>query len=266
MSAQNGNAAATNLAAAIKSEREIADEAQKIRDDHGDEPGLDAKLYLKLEPLLRRPIPPGFITKVGVVTGKPYASTGVKSVQVQYDRMDAVLTPLGWRISRTFDKDGKLCTATVRIIDREGNVLVERDADGGVDRGSTVGNVYKGSFTNAAKLALARTGPGHEVYIGAADFDPDTDEDAAKEQGRASAQSSPAATLPPHVDEIVTLSKELIELWGGKEELKAQLVAAGATDTTSVATAAASMAPEQAAEFIAEAYSALANAEAQAAA
>lgn len=169
--------AADPIAEAIAYEEAIAAEATEIR---GDETDLTPALFLKLWPLLKRPIPAGFIQTVGKVQGKPYESTGIRSVQVQIDRMNNVLTPLGWTSEVEYEQDGKLARVTIGI-GRHGNALAHATSYGGVDRGSGVGNIYKGSYTNAAKIAFARLGPGHEVYLGAADLDPDTNEDAAKQ-------------------------------------------------------------------------------------
>jgi len=174
----------TPLESAVSSEAELAARAAKVR---GDAVGLTAALFLELLPLLRQPIPAGFIKSIGVVTGKPYASTGISSVQVQVDRMDAVLTPLGWQEEITYHEGGKLAQVIVRVVTSLGGVLAERESWGGVDRGSTTGNLYKGSYTNAAKVAFARIGPGHEVYVGATDLDPDVHE------GVANLQEAPAA-------------------------------------------------------------------------
>lgn len=168
-------------AAAIASEQAIADEAAEIR---GDTTELTAELYLKLLPLLRRPIPEGFIESIPAVKGKPYESTGIKSVQVQFDRMDNVLTPLWWDEEVAYEKDGALCHVTVYVRQgKDGRVLSQRSSMGGVNQASTVGNLYKGSYTNAAKVAFARTGPGHEVYVGVTDLDPDVHEPSANAQG-----------------------------------------------------------------------------------
>src|SRR3954468_14632347 len=93
----NGNAKAEPapdlLAEAITYEEQIEADAAEIR---GDATELTRRLYLQLLPLLRRPIPAGFIVTTAVVTGKPYESTEIKSLQVQIDRLDNVLTPLAW--------------------------------------------------------------------------------------------------------------------------------------------------------------------------
>jgi hypothetical protein len=195
------NGAASELQQAIESEQTIAQDAEAIR---ASKP-LDAALLGKLMPLLRKPIPSGFIVTTGVVTGKPYESTGVKSMQVQVNRMDAVLgaTNWGWR-TEWFD-DGKVAEVTVWI-GPEDAPLVRRAARGGVKQASTQGNLYKGSETNAGKLAFARVGPGWEVYVGAADLDPDVSEDAAKAQAGAPdepADPKPSAQAVEAVEKII---------------------------------------------------------------
>lgn len=200
------------LQAAMEYEQAIADEAAKIRADHygGKDAafgGMDAALFVKLWPLLRRPIPAGFITTTPKVKGKPYESTGIRSVQVCTDRMDAVLTPLAWTIEDEYENNGKLCRVTVTVLSAKGEGLVRRSSYGGMDHASTGGNLMKGSFTNAAKRAFGLIGVGHEVYLGAADGDPDTDESAAAEQGKAANRerrttkapqnTPPAPSVPP---------------------------------------------------------------------
>lgn len=202
----NGNGPQDALAAAIAFEAEIADTAKGIR---GDATELTPALFMELLPLLRKPIPQGFIVTTGVVTGKPYASTGIKSLQVQINRLDNVLGPLNWSWHTVWSEDGKLATVTVNVFGEGETTLVQRQARGGVDRGSTIGNVHKGSETNAAKLAFARLGVGWEVYVGATDFDPDTDEDAAKEQ----AKPDPAAKVQTIDGERVAELTDLAHAW-----------------------------------------------------
>jgi hypothetical protein len=169
-----------SLVAALASEADLAARAAEIR---GDAVELDAALFLKLYPLLCEPIPSGFIKSVESGPGKPYDSTGIRSVQVQVDRMNNVLTPLWWSQEVKHEQEGKLCHYTV-VVHGSNSVgfLVRRTATGGVGQGNTLGNIYKGSATNAGKRAFALLGPGHEVYVGAPDQDPDTDDDAAKAQ------------------------------------------------------------------------------------
>lgn len=170
------------LAEAIAAEEQIAGEAAECR---GGAQELTAELFGRLWPLLRRPIPAGFIKTTGVVKGKPYPSTGIKSMQVQVDRLDNVLTPLWWGWETVWDQEGHVATVRAWVGQRD-RVLYERVARGGVEQASTLGNRLKGSETNAAKLCFARLGPGHEIYVGATDLDPDVSEDAA------AAQAAPA--------------------------------------------------------------------------
>lgn len=189
----NGDTAALVEAKAL--EDQIATEAATIREDATE---LDRALFLRLWPLLARPLPAGFVQHIGVVTGKPYESTGVKSLQVLIDRMNNVLTPLWWWYEVEYLLDGedhgKLAEVTVYVGTRGGDVLTQATSRGGVNQASTLGNRYKGSETNAAKRAFAQIGPGHEVYLGAVDLDPDVSVDAAKAQQRAD-RPAPTATI-----------------------------------------------------------------------
>lgn len=169
-------------------EAAIAEGAAEIR---GDAVGLRPELFLQLWPLLLLPIPEAYIETIPAVTGKPYVSTGIKSVQVQIDRMNNVLTPLWWWQAVDYEAGGTVCHVEVFVGDRHGEmvevqrfqerqpetigsgVLASGESWGGVDRGSTKGNVYKGSYTNAAKRAFAALGVGHEIYLGTTDLDPD---------------------------------------------------------------------------------------------
>jgi hypothetical protein len=169
---------AEKLQEAARYEDEIRVRAEELR---GDANELTPDLFLKLYPLLREPIHEGYLETVSKGDGKPYESTGIRSVQVQHDRMNNVLTPLWWDEVVEYEQDGRLCRVTIRIGPPDG-ALARRSSWGGVERGSTTGNLYKGSYTNAAKMAFARIGPGREVYIGALDFDPDVSEDAASAQ------------------------------------------------------------------------------------
>ena len=95
------------MAEAVRYEQTIAEEAAQIR---GESTVLTPDLFLRLYPLLCRPIPQGFIQRVPPTKGKPYPSTGIRSVQVQIDRMNNVLTPLWWWDSAEHEDAGKLCT------------------------------------------------------------------------------------------------------------------------------------------------------------
>lgn len=181
---------AEEFAAAREYEAEVAEQASEIR---GESAELTPELFMKLYPLLTKPIPAAYIKTIGTTTGKPYESTGIRSVQVQIDRMNSVLTPLWWWDHVEYEQDGKLATVTIYVGDQSapGNTepLIRRSSRGGVGQGSGAGNIYKGSYTNAAKLAFARLGPGHEVYLGAADLDPDVNQEVADQ--------SPGGNGPP---------------------------------------------------------------------
>lgn len=164
---------------------------------------LTAELLRELEPLLREPIPDRYIETTEPTQGKPYVSTGVKSAQVQIDRLNDVLGASHWRALPHYEDGGKRCRVTVVVgnglewcrLDEAGNllpytligaglftkgdaevkeaeVLVSRDGYGGHARGSAPGDVYKGSETNALKRVIARIGPGCDVYR--MDYDEDT--------------------------------------------------------------------------------------------
>lgn len=222
--------------AAIATENEIAARAAEIR---GDADGLDRALFLKLWPLLREPIPAGFIKSLPALSGKPYESTGVKSVQVQIGRMDNVLTPLGWRDDVEFSEDGKVCRVRVEILHADGSVMFWRESWGGVNQASTLGNLRKGSYTNAAKLAFARVGPAHEVYIGATDLDPDVHEKAAAEQDRplrpAQAPSQPSNDRPLTDEERLRVVEHFKA--SGIEDMTMFLTAVGVDTTDELTTA-----------------------------
>lgn len=181
-----------------------ADIAARAAVERGDATTLSPELFLRLLPLLREPIPVGFIVETSKGTGKPYASKGIRSVQVQTDRMDNVLTPLWWSQEVTYHENGTLCRVVVNVHVEDAPVL--REAWGGVDRGSTRGNLFKGSYTNAGKRAFALLGPGHEVYLGAPDFDPDSDSDAAKEQAAQREQAAASADSAPPIGNAKAVS------------------------------------------------------------
>lgn len=238
------------MQAAMESEAAIVAEAADVRGDAE----LTGALFMKLRPLLRRPIPDAFIVSTPSVKGKPYDSTGVKSVQVLSDRMDAVLTPFWWweeihYFGDDYERGGNLCEVTVHVGVPGERPLFSRTSRGGVNQASTLGNRYKGSYTNAAKRAFAAVGPGHEIYLGAADLDPDTNPDAAKQQER-SAATPAAAPLPPNIEGAVTLAQDAVKRgFVPKEELLVRLQALGAGDTSSVTHALAGL-PEESVELV----------------
>lgn len=249
---EKAQAEAQALVAAIEHEEAIRVEAEEIR---GEAQTLTPALFLKLRPLLRRPIPRAFIQRVGPVSGKMYDSTGIKSVQVQMDRLDNVLSTQWWGYTREFSDNGKLCEVHAWIGSDPATPLVKRDSFGGVQNGQP-GNLYKGSFTNAAKPAFARLGPGWEVYVGAADYDPDTNEEAAAAQADGGTRPAVNPAEGPELEiraRVLSHAKEAIaaDLWT-PQQLSVQMVAAGATDTSSAGAAVASMSIDQAEAFDAQ--------------
>lgn len=180
---------------AIEYEGHIAEQAALIRKDAG---YLDAALLDKLFDLLMKPIPPAYVETVGKVKGKPYESTGVRSVQVQIDRLNNVLGPANWRDNFTYTDEGRVCHVAISVLGErldngEREILVTRSSYGGVDHASTRGNFYKGSYTNAAKVAIARIGPGHEIYVGVPDLDPDVSQEMASDASGAAEREEPKA-------------------------------------------------------------------------
>lgn len=216
----NGNgtpAAPDPLIEAIAYEEQIAEDAAEIR---GDAKELTPELFMELRPLLRKPIPSAFIVTTGKVEGKPYPSTGVKSLQVLTDRMDNVLTPFWWRYdveyvgpegidARGVPNAGRLAEVTVYVGSDHDKPLIVKRSRGGVNQASTIGNLFKGSETNAAKRAFAAIGPAWEVYVGAADFDPDVDPDAAKAQAKTGGEEAAPRKLP--AEKVETLQKAITE-------------------------------------------------------
>lgn len=236
--------------AAIAAARTLADEASKIRSDATE---LTPELFNRLWPLLRREIPAGFLVEATRGEGKPYDSMGIRSVQVCVDRMDDVFTPLWWDQEVEYLDDGKLCKVTV-IVHVAGND-VRRTAWGGVNRGSTTGNLYKGSYTNAGKRAFALLGIGHEIYIGATDFDPDVDPQAAREQARTGNEAAADQDIDPRELELRTealaCAKEILDrgVWT-KQRLKAEFVGAKAQDASSASSAISTMPRDELEKFV----------------
>lgn len=242
MSGRNGTPRHDPLAEAIRCEEAVAAEAAEVRREA---PELTPLLFGLLRPLLRRPIPAGLIVSTPKLAGKPYASTGIRSVQTLIDRMDAVLTPLWWSDEAVHYEGGKLCRVIVTV-GNPGQPFFSRESYGGVDRASTIGNLWKSSYTNAAKLAIARVGPGHEVYLGATDLDPDVSEDAAKAQER----EAPPAVQTISADDAAKLRDlfDAREDEGKVDALKLRLGAMGVS-AKSVNQGFASLTPSQAAEL-----------------
>lgn len=154
-------------------------EAAEIRVRHGYRGKLTNALLLDLEALLNTPIPEGYLLHSAPTEGKPYHSTGLKSIQVQVDIANAVLGSAHWRLL-THYKTEHVCHAWVIIgnnllpakliangeeVEPNGaDILTTRDGWGGVKRSNHEGDGRKGAQTNASKRALAQAGPGSNVY------------------------------------------------------------------------------------------------------
>ncbi len=164
--------------AAFDAEAAIAVEAAELRRESTE---LTIELWTRLRPLLLKPFHRAFIVALSAGEGKPYASEGIRSVHVQQHRMDGVLTPFWWREVVAYEEGARVCRVVVEVGPKDAPIF-SRESRGGVERAQGLGNHYKGSYTNSAKLAFAKVGPGQHVYMGAADLDPDTDADAAKNQ------------------------------------------------------------------------------------
>lgn len=164
---------------------DLRKQAAEIRETHKYEGKITPELHAALLDLLYVPIPDGYIKFTPPVTGKPYASTGLGSVQPQIDQMNAVLG-CHWRALTHFEDAGQTCKAVVvlgnnlaavslapdggLVIGDTAEVLVIQDGWGSHERGSR-GNIMKGATTNALKRVLAACGPGANVYR--LDIDPE---------------------------------------------------------------------------------------------
>jgi hypothetical protein len=109
------------------------------------------------------------------------------------------------------------------VFDEDGTVLAEGESYGGMKQANTIGNLYKASYTNAAKIAFAAIGPAHEIYTQAIDYDPDLLPGAIEDQNRAAAvahaqapaaqPTAPAAPPEPHpgdtIDTLLMLADDL---------------------------------------------------------
>src|SRR5205823_2254304 len=121
-------------------------------------------------------------------------STGIRSVQVQINRLNAVLGPCHWRKLLHYEGGGIECLAHVVVgnklaecqLDEHGELLA-CDADviahvqgwGGHERATTRGDMRKGAETNALKRCIAQLGPGQDVYCLDIDEDHNTTGEAA---------------------------------------------------------------------------------------
>lgn len=222
----------------VPPEPSLRDQADAIRKEHGydgDEGGIGLPMLQALEPLLAYPLDPRYIERTEPTKGKPYASTGVRSVQVQVDRMNEVLGAAHWRVLYRYEQAGQLCKAVVvvgndlqyaRLDDRgdlvpftladradqgpdgtvmsmtfKAEILAIREGWGGHSRGSAPADVFKGSETNALKRVLARLGPGADVYR--LDFDDDVNLSNEPEARPVAARQAPAQAEGPSPEQML---------------------------------------------------------------
>lgn len=158
---------------------ELRQQAADIRKTHAYEGSMTAALLSALGGLLYEAMPDAYIEFSPPTQGKPYPSTGIRSVQPQVDHMNAVLGAAHWRALLHFQDGGALCKTVVIIgddlarasLDEHGrlqagdaHVVAVQEGWGGVKRGNTTGDLMKGATTNALKRTLAAFGPGANVY------------------------------------------------------------------------------------------------------
>lgn len=196
-----------------------ADRAAAIFTDARYSGTLTAGMLRKLTPLLREPISPRDIVTTGPAEkGKPIVTTGIRSVQVQVDRLTEVLGGAHFRLIPHHTADGTRCRMHVVIgndlqwcrldrsdangslvpytvlegttVVRESDILVHADGWGGHNRGTAPGDVWKGSETNAGKRVIARVGPGAHVY--ALDFEDDPHDTSKPPRERSQQQRQPS--------------------------------------------------------------------------
>jgi len=165
---------------------DLRSQATAIQKAHRYRGRLTMPLLRALEDLLNTPIPEAYLHHSAKTEGKPYDSTGLKSLQVQVDIANAVLGGGHWRLL-TFYKTEHVCHAWVivgnnviqaklsddgeEVLPEGADILLARDGWGGVKRSNHEGDGRKGAQTNASKRALAQAGPGSNVYR--LDFDED---------------------------------------------------------------------------------------------
>lgn len=198
----NGNdeANAALEAAQAAAAEQIGDQYVSYRADaeaiKGDEAYKDSggkmtgPLYDALEPLLFKPTPPVYIEHRPKGEGNPYPTTGLKSTQIQVDRMNDVLGRRHWRTLLFYSQNGTLCKAVVIVgndlhwarLDEHGELLPYTVVDAGDTKeireadivalhegwggwkSNKLGDTFKSAETNALKRVLARFGPGADVY------------------------------------------------------------------------------------------------------
>lgn len=189
---------------------------------------LSNALYLALEGLLFEPIDPRYIKTLPPIQGKPYESTGIRTAQVQVDRLNAVLGGPHWRKLLHYEDGGGTCHAHVIVgnnlghatldalgglLQGDADLLVHRSGWGGHARAKDAGDRRKGAETNALKRTIAQVGPGHEVYC--LDFDEDanpTARDYSQIDGPAAAAELPAGDPVVELASLVESEPDLAAL------------------------------------------------------
>lgn len=167
-------------------------QATKIQKQQRYRGRLTMPMLRALEDLLNTPIPEEYLLHSEKTEGKPYDSTGLKSLQVQVDIANAVLGGGHWRLL-THYKTEHVCHAWViigndviraklsddgeEVLPEGADIFLTRDGWGGVKRSNHEGDGRKGAQTNASKRALAQAGPGSNVYR--LDFDEELVDGAA---------------------------------------------------------------------------------------
>lgn len=194
---------------------------------------LTNPMLLDLSPLLHEPIDPRYIKTEQPVKGKPYESTGITSVQVQMNRLNAILGEPHWTTLQHYEEGGTVCNVHLLVgndlgpckLDDHGvldaghaEVLARRSGKGGHQQGSTRGDLFKGSETNASKRVIARIGPGSEVYC--LDFDEDKNP-ISEEYALTSAAAVAPTTVVPQASASAAEDPEaaLAALLGTEDEL-----------------------------------------------
>lgn len=221
--------------------------AAEILSDAGYDGSLTSAMLAKLQPLLDEPINPRHIVTTGPAErGKPITTTGIRSVQVQVDRLREVLGASHYRLLPHHTEQGDRCrmhvvigndlqwcaltpagelqpytvvpgsvanaTGAVYAGVERAEVLAHADGWGGHQRGSAPADTWKGAETNAAKRVIARLGPGAHVYR--LDFEDDPHQpEIASQRARAPRPPKPAAEQPAQAD-----PQEALDLWLAKDD------------------------------------------------
>lgn len=221
---------------------ELRQQAVTIREDYGyseNESKLTMAILHALAPLLNEPIDGRYIETIPPVSGKPYESTGIRSVQVQINRLNAILGEGHWRKLLHYADGGATCCAHVIVgnalagcnLDKDGQLVIDFRAEilahrygwgGHAARGGNRGDLYKGAETNALKRVIAQLGPGQEVYC--LDFD----EDATPRAATPEPVEQPDEPQPSPEDRLEALLKADDELAGLRRDIDKGLVVLGA--------------------------------------